>query len=103
MRAPGFLRSGGSRWQTPSNRGLRRGRIDLDDRDAGLVDLSRLAIKIDAGTNLHAWTATLGLSTRHRLTVYDACYLELALRRGLPLATLDRMKLQQRLDDIGRT
>jgi len=69
--------------------GLRRGRIDLDDRDAGLVDLSRLAIQTDPETNLHAWTATLSLSTRHRLTVYDACYLELALRRGLPLATLD--------------
>jgi predicted nucleic acid-binding protein len=69
--------------------GLRRGRIDLDDRDAGLADLSRLAIQIDPETNLHAWTATVALSTRHRLTVYDACYLELALRRGLPLATLD--------------
>jgi predicted nucleic acid-binding protein len=31
----------------------------------------------------------LGLAQAHRLSVYDAAYLELALRRGLPLATLD--------------
>ncbi len=30
------------------------------------------------------------LAERHGLTVYDAAYLELALRRGLPLATLGR-------------
>jgi predicted nucleic acid-binding protein len=29
------------------------------------------------------------LADRHRLTVYDATYLELALRLSLPLATLD--------------
>ena len=34
-------------------------------------------------------TALLTLSRRHRLTVYDAAYLELALREALPLATLD--------------
>ena len=32
---------------------------------------------------------TLRLAERHRLTLYDACYLEVALRRSLPLATLD--------------
>ena len=35
-------------------------------------------------------TACARLAERHRLTLYDAAYLELALRRGLPLATLDR-------------
>jgi predicted nucleic acid-binding protein len=34
-------------------------------------------------------TALLALARRHRLTVYDAAYLELALREGLELATLD--------------
>ena len=29
------------------------------------------------------------LAERHRLTIYDAAYLELAQRRGVPLATLD--------------
>jgi predicted nucleic acid-binding protein len=36
-----------------------------------------------------AWSDTLELSDRFRLTLYDACYLELAQRRNLPLATLD--------------
>ena len=36
-----------------------------------------------------AWSETLNLADRFRLTVYDAAYLELAQRRGLPLATLD--------------
>jgi predicted nucleic acid-binding protein len=31
----------------------------------------------------------MSLARRHRVTVYDAAYLELALREGLPLATLD--------------
>ena len=30
------------------------------------------------------------LARSHRLTAYDAAYLELALRKGAPLATLDR-------------
>jgi predicted nucleic acid-binding protein len=37
----------------------------------------------------HAWHNTMALAEKHRLTVYDATYLELSLRRGLPLATFD--------------
>ena len=33
-------------------------------------------------TNHHAWQVTVLLAERHHLTVYDAAYLELALRRG---------------------
>ena len=40
-------------------------------------------------TDRQAWGTTLRLTERHRLTLYDAAYLELAMRRGLPLATLD--------------
>lgn len=69
--------------------GVRRKRIDEEDRDLGLADLSRLRILIDPDTDRFAWSATLGLSTRFTLTVYDAAYLELAMRRSLPLATLD--------------
>jgi predicted nucleic acid-binding protein len=32
----------------------------------------------------------MALARRHRLTVYDAAYLELALREVVPLATLDQ-------------
>jgi predicted nucleic acid-binding protein len=32
----------------------------------------------------------IALARRHRLTIYDASYLELSLREALPLATLDK-------------
>jgi len=69
--------------------GVRRGRHDVAFRNSTLADLALLPIRIDAETDSHAWGATLRLSDRHRLTLYDAAYLELALRRGLPLASLD--------------
>jgi predicted nucleic acid-binding protein len=69
--------------------GVRRGRHDADFRDATLTDLALLPLSIDPETDRHAWGATLRLAERHRLTLYDATYLELAKRRGLPLATLD--------------
>jgi predicted nucleic acid-binding protein len=68
---------------------VRRGRRDAAFRDATLEDLASLPIAVDTETDRHAWGATLHLATRHRLTVYDAAYLELAQRRGVPLATLD--------------
>lgn len=69
--------------------GVRRARTDAAFRDATLADLLSLPISIDTETNVHAWTETLDLAERHRLTLYDAAYLELAIRRALPLATLD--------------
>ena len=69
--------------------GSRRGRHDAGFRDATLVDLAQLPIRLDPETDRQAWSATVRLAERHKLTVYDAAYLELAQRRGLPLATLD--------------
>ncbi|HLB31911.1 MAG TPA: type II toxin-antitoxin system VapC family toxin [Gammaproteobacteria bacterium] len=51
--------------------------------------LSRLNIVIDGETSNRAWGSTLQLARRYQLSAYDAAYLELALRDGLPLATLD--------------
>src|SRR3954447_490725 len=51
--------------------------------------LAKLPIVIDNETNAHAWSDTLSLARGHNLTSYDAAYLELSLRRGLPLATID--------------
>ena len=69
---------------------VRRGRITKQYREASLVDLRALVIAIDSATDRQAWSATLRLSDQYGLTAYDAAYLELAQRRGLPLATLDR-------------
>ena len=70
--------------------GVRRGRIDADFRRAALADLALLDIATDQRTDAQAWGETLALADRCRLTLYDAAYLELAQRRTLPLATLDR-------------
>ena len=71
------------------NVGFRRKRITFLDRSQALFDLDSLAITVDRETGDHAWLETLALADKHSLTVYDATYLELALRRALPLATLD--------------
>jgi predicted nucleic acid-binding protein len=51
--------------------------------------LAALPIALDDDTASRAWHHSLHLARSHRLSVYDAAYLELALRQGLPLATLD--------------
>jgi len=68
---------------------MRRGRIEAEFRRAALADLAFLDITVDAYTDSNAWTTTLELADRFRLTAYDAAYVELAGRHGLPLATLD--------------
>jgi predicted nucleic acid-binding protein len=52
--------------------------------------LTALPITIDGDTASRAWTDTLLLARAERLTLYDATYLELAIRRDVELATLDR-------------
>ncbi|HLJ96197.1 MAG TPA: type II toxin-antitoxin system VapC family toxin [Gemmataceae bacterium] len=54
-----------------------------------LALVTTLPISIDDETVTRAWQDSLRLARAHHLTVYDAAYLELALRRGLPLASLD--------------
>jgi predicted nucleic acid-binding protein len=66
--------------------GERRGRFTELWTARFLRDISRLGITIDRAPGE---TGVLTLARRHRLTVYDAAYLELALREGLPMATLD--------------
>jgi predicted nucleic acid-binding protein len=70
--------------------GVRRGRHDAAFRDATLADLALLPVSRDPHTSREAWGATLRLAELHRLTLYDAAYLELAKRIHLPLATLDK-------------
>ena len=52
--------------------------------------LKQMAIHIDPATADHALADTLQLARRFGLSSYDAAYLELALREGHPLATLDQ-------------
>jgi predicted nucleic acid-binding protein len=68
---------------------VRHRRISAEHRTRALQRLAALPIDIDSETLTHAWEETSALADRFRLTLYDACYLELAQRRNLPLATLD--------------
>ena len=54
-----------------------------------LDDLDALPIRMDAVSIHHALSETHRLAVLYNLTSYDAAYLEVALRRHLPLATLD--------------
>ena len=67
----------------------RRGRVTASQVDAFIDDLAALPIVVE-GPRLPAdWHEVLGLAEKHRLTAYDAAYLDLAKRTGLPLASLD--------------
>ena len=81
--------------------GVRKGRSDTAFRDAALADLALLPISVDPETDRQAWGATAKLAARHRVTLYDAAYLELARRRGLPLATLDNeLRVAATLEEV---
>lgn len=69
---------------------MRRGRLTMEMRDDALADLRDMIITTDPETDRFAWSTTLRLADHHNLTPYDACYLELALRLNLPIASLDR-------------
>jgi predicted nucleic acid-binding protein len=69
--------------------GKRRGRIDETTVKQFFESLRSLEIVTEDRPSLTLFEATRTLAERHRLTAYDAAYLELAVRSGLPLATLD--------------
>lgn len=64
--------------------------------------LAEMAITVDSSTAARALGDTLQLARRFKLSSYDAAYLELALREGLPLATLDA-DLQSAMKQVGGT
>ena len=70
--------------------GERRKRITRDLSQAFLDDLNRLPIDVDAhATSAIVFGVSQTLCRKHGLTAYDAAYLELAMRDGRPLATVD--------------
>lgn len=79
-------------------RGERKKRLRPGDTETFLSDLARLAIEFDMQPDERR---TLVLARVHRLSVYDAAYLALALRLGLPLATLDtQLAAAARREDV---
>jgi predicted nucleic acid-binding protein len=83
-----------SLWPLEALNGLlmaeRRRRLDARRRQRLAGFLRGLPITLDTETADQAWTAIARLAEHYRLTLYDAAYLELAQRRRVPLATLDK-------------
>ena len=67
----------------------RRHRLTALQRQAALERLTALQFTVDEEGTRHAFGKTSELAEEYGLTIYDAVYLELALRRSLPLATRD--------------
>ena len=80
--------------------GERRKRSTQANTVTWLGFLASLPIGVDEETKAHAFGDTLSLAREHNLSAYDAAYLELAMRRGLPLATLDD-KLKTAAQTVG--
>ena len=68
---------------------LRRGRFTAQDVPGFLDLMTALSLVVDTPAQGHIFDEVLPLARRHGLTSYDAAYLELALRKKAPLATLD--------------
>ncbi|BCL40246.1 type II toxin-antitoxin system VapC family toxin [Nostoc sp. MS1] len=67
----------------------RRNRMTTEQSSEAIALLQSLLILVDTATDANALDATLMLGRQEGLAAYDAAYLELALRLGLPLATID--------------
>jgi len=68
---------------------VRRKRIPPEDADQFLRDLEFLPINIDTTSKNLIRARVFPLAEQYSLILYDAAYLELAIRLGVPLATLD--------------
>lgn len=67
----------------------RRKRITALDTARAVALFSELGIQVDRLATMQPFDNTLLLARAHGLSSYDAAYLELALRKRIPLATLD--------------
>ncbi len=78
-------------------RGERKGLVTPSQTAAFLAELDLADIETETDSPKLRQSVVLALARSHSLTAYDATYIELALRRGAPLATFD-----QRLADAMR-
>ena len=67
----------------------RRKRLDAAGVAQAVALFSQIPVAVDPDTAANATNQTLSLARQHSLSVYDAAYLELAIRKGATLATLD--------------
>lgn len=67
----------------------RRHRLTAIQRKAAMEKLTAMQLTVDEEGSRNAFGKTSELAEKYGLTIYDATYLELALRRSLPLASRD--------------
>jgi predicted nucleic acid-binding protein len=68
---------------------MRKGRISEEKARAFLESLTDLPIEIEDPTRTQMFVSVRALAGQYKLTAYDASYLELAIRRKLPIAAFD--------------
>jgi predicted nucleic acid-binding protein len=68
----------------------KRGRYTIAQRMAFVEELLRLPIEVETPSARSILDGQAALAERYGLTAYDAAYLDLALRRGVALATQDK-------------
>lgn len=68
----------------------KRGEVSLGEVEGFIAQLENLPIQVDSLTSHGAFSRTMSLARAYKLSSYDAAYLELALREGIEIATLDK-------------
>lgn len=68
----------------------KRGELEPGEVERFITQLESLPIEVDPLTARQAFSRILSLARAYNLSSYDAAHLELAIRKGLPLATLDK-------------
>ncbi|HEX6097408.1 MAG TPA: type II toxin-antitoxin system VapC family toxin [Thermoanaerobaculia bacterium] len=67
----------------------RRGKLTPGETRTAIEVLRELPVVVDHEAATIAFTRLVELASQHELTIYDATYIELAMRRQLPLASND--------------
>jgi predicted nucleic acid-binding protein len=78
----------------------RRKRLGASGVAQAVALFTQLSVLVDAETQQRASSETLVIARQHAISVYDAAYLELALRRGAALGSLDEL-LRTAADRLG--
>ena len=68
----------------------KRGQVSVGEVEGFIAQLENLPIRVDPLTSHSAFSRTMSLARAYNLSSYDAAYLELAVREGVPLASLDK-------------
>ncbi|MCL1874979.1 MAG: type II toxin-antitoxin system VapC family toxin [Synergistaceae bacterium] len=72
----------------------KKGKISSFDTERAIASINDLPIKLDNRPVNFENPFMMSLARKYDLTIYDACYLELAARLNLPIATLDKKLIE---------